>query len=327
MTRGVTTHVRRLPNTRSVTGRVVLIDGGSDTRWNQSLATSGAVVIELGSQRSPMTRMDLESALQAHKESISCFVFFAGGYREGAGLGFDVIRATTSAYQCVLIVDAAAQLPPRSNLWRWTHGGADIVIFSGGKEIGGPQTTGIVLGRRELIRWIAQNGSPNELTFGRPMKTSKESIVGVTVALEIFLRRSDEADFERYEWIVSVIKKGLQGLTGIRSMRIECPKDAQIQPNIIPHLFIEVADSGDSQAVVRQDSVYGHSADHGDLLAIEPSSPARTLAYKLIHGNPPVAVNTTSLTEISVNPQTLKREEASVVVQSIRLALKNQSKL
>jgi hypothetical protein len=69
-----------------------------------------------------------------------------------------------------VLVDAASRLPPVSNLWSMTHAGADCVIFSGGKAIRGPQTSGFLLGRRELIAHARANGSPNEAAVCRPMK-------------------------------------------------------------------------------------------------------------------------------------------------------------
>ena len=90
--------------------------------------------------------------------------FLAGGLPE-SGDGASPLRFNDLVHECAqrgvpLVVDAAAQLPPRSNLWRWTRLGADIVMFSGGKAIGGPQGTGIVLGRKRLIGLVLSSPPP-----------------------------------------------------------------------------------------------------------------------------------------------------------------------
>ena len=71
------------------------------------------------------------------------------------------------AYGVNVIVDGAAQLPPVSNLWKYTRAGVDFSIFSGGKHMRGPQTSGLLLGREEAIHAARLNGSPNEETVGR----------------------------------------------------------------------------------------------------------------------------------------------------------------
>jgi L-seryl-tRNA(Ser) seleniumtransferase len=94
-----------------------------------------------------------------------------------------------------LIVDCAAILPPRQNLTRFTEEGADLVIFSGGKAIRGPNNTGIILGGgrygKELIGAIRMQSYP-AYGIGRPFKVNKESVVGLVTALEIFLSESEE---------------------------------------------------------------------------------------------------------------------------------------
>jgi L-seryl-tRNA(Ser) seleniumtransferase len=91
-----------------------------------------------------------------------------------------------------VVVDAAAQIPPVSNLWHYTTElGADLAIFSGGKGIRGPQNSGLILGRADLIRAITLNGPPVQ-RIGRPMKVSKEAMVGLLVAVETLLAQDME---------------------------------------------------------------------------------------------------------------------------------------
>ncbi len=78
--------------------------------------------------------------------------------------------------------DAAADVPPISNLWNYTQMGFDLVAFSGGKGIRGPQNAGLLLGRKHLIAAAARNNNPYEDVVGRGMKVAKEQIVGMVAA-------------------------------------------------------------------------------------------------------------------------------------------------
>jgi len=96
--------------------------------------------------------------------------------------------------------DAAADVPPISNLWNYTQMGFDMVAFSGGKGMRGPQNAGLLLGKKDLIDAAHRNNNPNSDTVGRGMKVSKEQIVGMVAAVDWFLSQSDaamEAEFRR----------------------------------------------------------------------------------------------------------------------------------
>jgi D-glucosaminate-6-phosphate ammonia-lyase len=138
-----------------------------------------------------------------------------------------------------VIVDAAAQLPPQSNLRRFIEIGADLVAFSGGKAINGPQGTGILCGRRDLIMAAAlqhldldifweQWSPPATLIdkarlrgvpqhgIGRPCKVGKEQIIGLLTALELFVAEGDAARHQRWRGLMETLMNGLQGVTGVK---------------------------------------------------------------------------------------------------------------
>ena len=107
--------------------------------------------------------------------------------------------------------DAAADVPPISNLWNYTQMGFDLVAFSGGKGMRGPQCTGLLLGRKDLIDAARLNNSPNSNAVGRGLKVSKEDIVGMVAAVDWFLSQDDatmEAEFrKRADRIAEEVKK------------------------------------------------------------------------------------------------------------------------
>ena len=99
----------------------------------------------------------------------------------------------------------AAQLPPKSNLWYYTKElGADLCIFSGGKHIKGPQSTGLIVGRPDLLR--PAGWRPAQRRIGRAFKTGKEELAGFITALEIFVNEEPETGFKRQEAILRKIE-------------------------------------------------------------------------------------------------------------------------
>jgi L-seryl-tRNA(Ser) seleniumtransferase len=129
--------------------------------------------------------------------------------------------------------DAAADVPPISNLWNYTHMGFDLVAFSGGKGIRGPQNAGLLLGKKNLIAAATENNSPNDDVVGRGMKVAKEQIVGMVAAVDWFLSQSDaefEAEFRRR---ADRIAAALKDIPTLKS-EIFIPPVA----NNVPHLLI-----------------------------------------------------------------------------------------
>lgn len=210
--------------------------------------------------------------------------------------------------------------------------GASAVIFSGGKEIGGPQTSGILLGKTDLISAARLNGCPNEQSVGRPMKCSKEDIVGLVSALRQFCERpaGDEDIGEQYDQRIQALIDGLGPEVQVlcRCRRV-CPGPPDIQPNIIPRLYVDVLQHPTAFAHVQskhsgglEADIYGDSLDHGNPLAITPTNAATALAAKLASSSPRIAVNTTS-NGIMINPQTVTIEEASLIAKRVSKALKD----
>jgi len=129
--------------------------------------------------------------------------------------------------------DAAADVPPISNLWNYTQMGFDLVTFSGGKGIRGPQNAGLLLGRKDLIEAAAWNNNPFDETVGRGMKVAKEQIIGMVAAVDWFLSQTDEgmeAEFRRRADSIAAQLKSIPTLTH----EIHVPPVA----NHVPHLVI-----------------------------------------------------------------------------------------
>lgn len=129
--------------------------------------------------------------------------------------------------------DAAADVPPISNLWNYTQMGFDLVTFSGGKGLRGPQCTGLLLGRKDLIEAAKLNNSPNSNTVGRGMKVAKEEIVGLVAAVDWFLAQDDavlEAEFQKR---ADLIAARVKALPSVQTQTFLPPV-----ANHVPHLLI-----------------------------------------------------------------------------------------
>jgi len=129
--------------------------------------------------------------------------------------------------------DAAADVPPISNLWNYTQMGFDLVTFSGGKGIRGPQNAGLLLGRKDLIEAAAVNNNPNDDVVGRGMKVAKEQIVGMVAAVDWFVNQSEEAMQSEFRRRAELIAGHVKEIPSLES-RIVVPPVA----NQVPHLLL-----------------------------------------------------------------------------------------
>jgi L-seryl-tRNA(Ser) seleniumtransferase len=130
--------------------------------------------------------------------------------------------------------DAAADVPPISNLWNYTQMGFDLVTFSGGKGLRGPQCTGLLLGRKDLIDAARKNNSPNSNTVGRGMKVAKEEIVGLVAAVDWFLSQDDAAMEAEYRKRAERVAEQLKNIPTLQT-QIFIPA---VAANHVPHLLI-----------------------------------------------------------------------------------------
>src|SRR5438128_12093026 len=127
--------------------------------------------------------------------------------------------------------DAAADVPPISNLWNYTQMGFDLVTFSGGKGLRGPQCTGLLLGRKDLINAARRNNSPNSNTLGLGMKVGKEEIIGLVAAVDWFLEHDDAAMEAEYRKRAALIAERVKSVPSVEA-RVFIPPVA----NHVPHL-------------------------------------------------------------------------------------------
>lgn len=228
----------RLPDTGGMANEVVMCRHHR-TGYDHAIRAAGAVIREIGFNDRAMGAgvrgvepWEIEAAIGPNTIALA---YAASPANEPP---LSEIVAVARAHDLPVIVDAAAQLPPKANLSRFIGEGADLVAYSGGKAIRGPQGTGILAGRRDLIAaavlqqldmdvspatWMppasliphnALKGVPHH-GLGRGFKVSKEDIVGLIVALERFASADEAAEARACEAILSAIAEGVAGLAGI----------------------------------------------------------------------------------------------------------------
>jgi len=131
-------------------------------------------------------------------------------------------------------MDAAADMPPISNLWNYTGMGYDLVCFSGGKGIRGPQNAGLLLGRKHLTDLAAANNNPADDVVGRGMKVAKEQLVGMVAAVDYLLEQSDEANEKEYMRRADIIMKAVKNIPTMKA-DVYIPEIA----NHVPHVILD----------------------------------------------------------------------------------------
>lgn len=165
-----------------------------------------------------------------NSKTAMCFFYNAADY--GNISHEDWVRVA-HAHGVPCLNDAAADVPPISNLWNYTKMGFDLVAFSGGKGMRGPQNTGLLLGRKDLIAAAAMNNSPNDDVVGRGMKVAKEQIVGMVAAIDWFLSQSDEEKEAEYRKRIDRIITTLKDIPTLKSETLVPPV-----ANHVPHLLM-----------------------------------------------------------------------------------------
>lgn len=127
--------------------------------------------------------------------------------------------------------DCAADVPPVENLWKYTQMGYDLVCFSGGKGLRGPQSAGLLLGRKDLIAAARLSAPPRGNTVGRGMKVNKEEVLGMWAALEAFVNGDHEKEWKLWEGQINHIADAVKDIDGV-TIKIHVPPIANHIPTL-----------------------------------------------------------------------------------------------
>ncbi len=201
--------IKQLPDTAGMRNEIV-IQACQRFQYDQALRTAGARLVDAGDAE----RCTRDQLVAAIGERTAALIYVVSPRLGEAGVSVEELIEVAHAHGLPAIVDAASTLPPTGHLTRWTDKGADLCIFSGGKGIRGPQNTGLLVGRADLVRAAAMNGAPNA-SVGRPCKVSKEDIIGLVTALELFLAADHQDEWDRHAAEAETIAAAIRKLPGV----------------------------------------------------------------------------------------------------------------
>ncbi len=268
-----------LPDDASLPDEVVM-HAAHRIPYDPAVRLAGARIRQVGNVLQTF-EWELEAAIS---ERTAAVLYVAGSHLPPGALPLaDVVRIAHDRGVPVL-VDAAAQLPPVTNLWHFTtEVGADLAMFSGGKALRGPQASGLLVGSEELIQAARANGSPHQ-RFARALKAGKEEIAGLVVAVRRYVEMDHEAEVRAWYEVVNRWASRIDGGRGVCAT-VEDHNEAG-QP--VPRVRVDV-----DRAVARR--------------------PADAAVGLLARGDPPIHVLSGGPDRFWIGPDLLEDGEAEIV--------------
>lgn len=278
--------MQRLPDTPEMRNEII-IQTMHRFPYDQAYRAAGARLVAIGNFMFNHP-WELEGAIN---ERTAAVAYLCAPFTSRRVMPLAQVCEIAHRHAVPVIVDAASMLPPRANLRRYLREGADLVIFSGGKGVRGPQGTGILCGRADLIAAARANGSPAQF-LGRPMKVAKEEILGLVTALAMFVAEDEAAEMAHYR---SLAQRVVDSLVEVPGLRISLQHDGidYLIPTAVLHLG-------------------------GDW----PGPPARQVAAALQQGDPPIYLQQLGPPdELMVDPLNLTEAETDIVIRRLRETL------
>ena len=215
--------VAQLPDVTGMKSEVI-VQKGHNIGYVHALTNTGVIIVEIE------TVQDLEKAINEK----TAMMWFLNTYAPMGKIQHEEWVAIAKKYKIPTMIDMAADVPPVSNLWKYNDLGFDLVCVSGGKAMCGPQSAGILMGKKELIAAARLSAPPRGGNIGRGMKVNKEEILGMYVALEKYINQDHDAEWKMWESKIDTIKTAVNSIEGVTT-EVSVPPIA----NHTPLLFIK----------------------------------------------------------------------------------------
>ncbi len=259
--------MRQLPDTTGMKNEII-IQNMHRFPYEQAYRAGGAKLVEVGDSRYSHP-WELEGAIG---ENTAAVAFLCAPLTNRRAIPLAQVCEIAHSHGVPVVVDAASMLPPRKNIKKFLAEGADMVAFSGGKGIRGPQGTGILCGRADLIEAAAAHANPAQF-LGRPMKVAKEEIVGLVTALSMFLEEDEEAEMRAYR---TQAERVVDALSEVPGLKITLEHDEH--DYLIPHALLHFGPDwrGPSRNEIAkaleqgEQAIYLHQLGQPDELAVDP---------------------------------------------------------
>ncbi len=294
--------IRQLPNTTGMKNEI-LIQWAHRVGYDRAFRATGAKLIQIGGVGETQD-WELESAINENTAAV-VHVFAAPSI---GSLPLETVVEIAHSKGVPVIVDAAAMLPPPENLTRYISMGADMVSYSGGKGVLGPQSTGILCGRSDLIEAARANSSPNPHGIGRGAKVCKEEIAGLITALELFVDTDHHALNSKWDSQCQHIVESLEDIDGIRAEFAKATPELDEFESATPRVYIYFESSWNGP---------GHDKIIDQLANDDPSIRVLKIANSgWLPQNVP---------GIMISPVNLLQGEPELIASRLREVLNNQS--
>ncbi|MGN6437058.1 MAG: aminotransferase class V-fold PLP-dependent enzyme [Agriterribacter sp.] len=189
--------------------------------FDQAISTTGALIVEVEGPE------QMEKAFNSN--TVMTLFFNAAGT---SSIPHEMFVALSKKHNIPCFIDAAADVPPVENLFKFQKMGFDLVTFSGGKMIRGPQSAGLLFGRKDLIEAAKLNHSPHEAPIGRPMKVNKEEMFGMYAALKAYLEKDHEKEWKEWLQRTQRIKTIVETVPGVTAATYIDPGPANAFPSL-----------------------------------------------------------------------------------------------
>ena len=282
----------KLPDTTGMKNEVIIMRGQRNP-YDKAIEVAGAKLVEIGNL-AMTNEFELEGVI--NEKTAAIYFIQAGNYAK-AILPLEKVIEIGHKHNVKVIVDAAAQIPPIDNLWKFTEMGADAVAFSGGKAIRGPLNTGFIVGKKEIIDSCKICGFPNR-GVGRGGKLSREDMVALYIALNNLLKMSNE----EYDAVLRLrCKKLIDGISDIDLFNIDIEEMGPVG-QIYPRVEISL----NTEKFTVEDIVKFLKEDEPGILAGLPLQKPYDVFY--------------------LNPMTLRDDQLDIVISQIKKAVKELDK-
>src|SRR6266513_2183537 len=215
-------YIKQLPDLTGLKSEVI-IQKSHRNPFDHQLRATGVKLIEIE------TREQLRRAVNDR----TAMLHFANFANAAGEIKVDEWPRLAKQYNVPCMIDAAADTPPVSHLWDYANMGYDLITFSGGKAMRGPQCAGLLIGHEDLVHYALLNNSPYEDTLGRGQKVGKEEIIGMIKALELYLAEDHDALAREWQSRLETVSRQITKIPGVTT--------AFFTPDIanhVPHMSI-----------------------------------------------------------------------------------------
>ncbi|MRI00852.1 selenocysteine synthase [Kriegella sp. EG-1] len=218
-----TKKVAQLPDTTGIKDEVIVQEAHA-IGYTHALINTGAKIVSV------KTAKDLEKAITKN----TAMLWYLNANTDAGDIKWEEFVALGKKHNIPTFIDCAADVPPVDNLFKFTKMGFDLVAFSGGKGIRGPQSAGLLLGKRKYIEAARLHTPPRGTTIARGMKVNKEEVLGMLVALELYLGRDHDKEWELWENQIKLISDSAKSVKGVET-KIHVPPYANHVPSLKIH--------------------------------------------------------------------------------------------